>query len=192
MTTFMNKLFGKNKKKASLPLDPHAERYRFEYSQMASVSEYGVATIFTRDEELFYDYLKSIQVAPELVSSLKVQTYNVKEGEIAIFTFPDPENSPEVKYAICVFRADVADKLDNIYDYSSPYYILTKIVDVWAIGEIKPHSENSNCFVTTYYKTIDSPNLLQFIKWVMEREKLSADHPEDAPDPIAEYLDRIF
>lgn len=192
MTTFMNKLFGKNKKKTSLPLDPHAERYLFEYSQMASVSEYGIATIFTRNEELFYDYLKSIQVAPELVSSLKMQTYNVKEGEIVIFTFPDPEDSPEVKYAICIFRSDVADKLYNIYDYSSPYYILTRMVDVWAIGEIKPSPKDSNCHVTTYYKTIDSPDLLQFIKWVMEREKLSADHSEDIPDPIAEYLDRTF
>lgn len=106
-----------------------------------------------------------------------MQTYNVKEGEIVIFTFPDPEDSPEVKYAICIFRSDVADKLYNIYDYSSPYYILTRMVDVWAIGEIKPSPKDSNKYVNTYYELVDSPDLLHFAKWVMKRESLTPDEP---------------
>lgn len=43
--------------------------------------------------------------------------------------------------------------------------------------------------VRTYYKTIDTPDLSQFVKWVMERENLSpVDSIEEYPDTIEEYL----
>ena len=75
------------------------------------------------------------------------------------------------------------------YDYPNPYYILAKIVDVWAIGEIKPHPQKTSDYITTYYKTIDTPDLRQFVEWVMGKEKLSPiDSSETFPDVIEEYL----
>lgn len=45
MTTFINKLFGKNKKEATMPLDPHAARYMFDFSTMSSVPAYGTSCV---------------------------------------------------------------------------------------------------------------------------------------------------
>ena len=194
MSTFINKLFGKNKDEVTMPLEPHAARYMFDFSTMPSVPAYGTSCVFVEGEdnhETFYEcFLKEIKGIPSLTSSVKVKTYKIKEGQLAVFTFPEPEASPEVKYGICVFNVEEAERLNrNPYEHPNPYYILAKIVDVWAIGEIKPHSQKPNEYVTTYYKTIDTPDLLQFVKWVMERERLSpVDLVESFPDIIEEYL----
>ena len=195
MTTFFNKLFGKNKEEATLPLEPHAARYMFDFSTMPSVPAYGTSCIFGDGEvnhETFYDsFLKEVKDIPSLTSSVKVRTYKIKEGKLAVFTFPDPEASPEVKYGICVFNVAEAERLNrNPYEHPNPYYILAKIVDVWAIGEIKPHPQQSNEYVTTYYKTMNAPNLRQFVKWVMDREELSPVDPvETYPDVIERECD---
>lgn len=190
MTTFFNKLFGKNKEEATLPLEPHAARYMFDFSTMPSVPAYGISCVFVDGEnnyETFYDsFLKEVKDIPSLTSSEKVRTYKIKEGQLAVFTFPDPEASPEVKYGICVFNVAEVERLNrNPYEHPNPYYILAKIVDVWAIGEIKPHPQQSNEYVTTYYKTMNAPNLRQFVKWVMDREELSP------VDPVETYPDVI-
>ena len=194
MSTFINELFGKNKDEVTMPLEPHAARYMFDFSTMPSVPAYGSTCVFVEGEdnhETFYEcFLKEIKGIPSLTSSVKVKTYKIKEGQLAVFTFPEPEASPEVKYGICVFNWEEAERLNrDPYENPNPYYILAKIVDVWAIGEIKPHSQKPNEYVTTYYKTIDTPDLLQFVKWVMERERLSPVDPvESFPDIIEEYL----
>lgn len=179
MTTFINKLFGKNKEEATMPLEPHATRYMFDFSTMPSVPAYGTSCVFVNgeeDHETFYDcFLKGIKDIPSLTSSVKIRTYKIKEGQLAVFTFPEPEASPEVKYGICVFNLKKAARLhQNPYEHPNPYYILAKIVDVWAIGEIRPHPQQPNDYVTTYYNTIDTPDLRQFIEWVMDKENLSA------------------
>ena len=195
MATFISKLFGKNKKEATMPLEPHAARYMFDFIHMPSVPAYGTSFVFVDGEdnhETFYDsFLKEIEEIPSIASSVKVKTYRIKEGQLAVFTFPEPEASPEVKYGICVFNIEKAERLNrNPYENPNPYYILAKIVDVWAIGEIKPHPQQSNDYVTTYYKTIDTPDLHLFVKWVMESEELSPVDPvETYPDIIDEYLD---
>lgn len=202
MSTFINKLFGKNKeaekKEVLMPVSSHEDRYMFDHEDMAYIPNcYGIATVFEGDDkyEMFYDFLKSIRNIPTPSSFVKVKTYNVAEGEIAVFTFPEPKSSPEVKYGICIFRcADV--NYERLYEYTSPYYIMEKIVDRWAIGEIKVHIlENGkrDGYVTTYYKTMASPDLLQFVKWVMDREQLTTERPkENDLDPISLYLDKAF
>ena len=194
MSTFINKLFGKNKEEATLPLEPHAARYMFDFSTMPSVPAYGTSCVFVDGEdnhETFNDsFLKEIKGLPSLTSSVKVRTYKIKEGQLAVFTFPEPEASPEVKYGICVFNLEEAERLNrNPYEHPNPYYILAKIVDVWAIGEIKPHPQQSSDYVTTYYKTMNAPDLRQFVKWVMDRDELSLVYPvETYLDIIEEYL----
>lgn len=193
MASFINKLFGKDKKEVTMPLEPHAARYMFDFSTMPSVPAYGTSCVFVDGEdnhESFYDcFLKEIEEIPSIASSVKVKTYKIKEGQLAVFTFPEPEASPEVKYGICVFNVEEAGLNRNPYEHPNPYYILAKIVDVWAIGEIKPHSQHPNDYVTTYYKMIDTPDLRQFVEWVMEREELSPVDPvETYPDIIEEYL----
>lgn len=202
MATFINKLFGKNKeveKEAALmPVNSHEERYLFDHEDMASIPDgYGIATVIVGDNkyEMFYDLLKSIRNIPDLRSLVKIRTYNVAEGQIATFTFPEPTMSPEVKYGICIFRCTDID-YENLCEYTSPYYIMEKIVDRWAIGEIKVHIlENGkrDRYVTTYYKTMASPDLLQFVEWVMDREQLTTERPkENDLDPITLYLDKAF
>ena len=202
MSTFINKLFGKKKEVekegALMPINSHEDRYLFDHEDMASIPNcYGIATVIEGDDkyEGFYVLLKGVRNIPDLQSFVKVKTYNVAEGHIATFTFPEPTISPEVKYGICVFRyTDV--NYERLYEYTSPYYIMEKIVDRWAIGEIKAHNlgnEKRDEYVTTYYKTIDSPDLLQFVKWVMDKEKLTTERPiENASDPITLYLDKAF
>lgn len=199
MTTFINKLFGKRKEVekegALMPINSHEDRYFFDHEDMPSVPAYGTSCIFVDEEvnhETFYDsFLKEVKDIPSLTSSVKVRTYKIKEGKLAVSTFPDPEASPEVKYGICVFNVAEAERLNrNPYEHPNPYYILAKIVDVWAIGEIKPHPQQSNEYVTTYYKTMNAPNLRQFVKWVMDREELSPVAPiETYPDAIERECD---
>ena len=83
-----------------------------------------------------------------------------------------------MKYGICVFNLEKAARLhQDPYEHPNPYYILARMVDVWAIGEIKPSPKDSDKYVTTYYELVDSPDLLHFAKWVMKREPLTPDEP---------------
>lgn len=190
MTTFINKLFGKNKEEAAMPLEPHAARYIFDYTWMPHVAGPGTCNVFVdgdANHELFYNWMKDINKLYSFSSSIKLKTYKIKEGLLAVFTFPEPEASPEVKYGICVFNVEEAERLNrNPYEHPNPYYILAKIVDVWSIGEIKPHPQQSSDYITIYYKTIDTPDLRQFAKWVIEREELHV--KRDAPDPLGGLL----
>ena len=195
MTTIFNKLF-KKQEKTTLPLDSHVARYVFDFSQMPSVPAYGAPCVFVEGEdnhESFYDcFLKEIKDIPSLTSSVRLKTYGIKEGYLAVFTFPEPEASPEVKYGICVFNMEEAERQKHTpyepYEHL-PYYILAKIVDVWTIGEIKPHPRQPNDYVTTYYKTIDTPDLRKFVEWVMDKENLSPNEPNETyPDIVEEYL----
>lgn len=61
---------------------------------------------------------------------------------IAFFSFPDPDASPEIKYGISIFN--------NTHYEPCPYYVMAKIVDKWAIGEIKPYADDQ--YITTYYE----------------------------------------
>ena len=202
MSTFINELFGKRKEVekegALMPINSHEDRYLFDHEDMASIPNcYGIATVIEGDDkyEGFYVLLKGVRNIPDLQSFVKVKTYNVAEGQIATFTFPEPTISPEVKYGICVFRyTDV--NYERLYEYTSPYYVMEKIVDRWAIGEIKAYNSGKgkrNEYVITYYKTMASPDLLQFVEWVMDKEKLTTERPkENDLDPITLYLDKAF
>lgn len=169
MATLINKLLGKK----TVPEDPHTRRYEFDFNQMPSVSECGIATVFKGENALFYSYLRKYKSDLELISSVRFRTFKVREGKIAILTFPDPIGSPEVKYSICIYRTEEVATFSDIYKYSSPYYIMAKVLDKWAIGEITPLPGHPGEFVTTYYKTIDSPNLHMLVDWVMKKEDLS-------------------
>lgn len=185
MANLFKKIFGKNEKTTPTPLDPHVERYVFDFEQMPSIATYGISTVFCfgGDYSMFYTILKNRKFPPELVSSVKVKNYDIEEGEIALLTYPDPTSSPAVKYAICVFRLDQAENLENsgddVMSYSSPYYILAKVDNKWAIGEIKPNPQEGNYapYITTYYKILDIPDPKAFAKWVMEKEGLSLQTP---------------
>lgn len=191
MTTFLNKLLGKNKKKALLPLDLHAERYLFDYGSMPSVAAYGSSIVFVDDDdkhELFYDFLKEFKNIPSLATSTEVKIYKIKDGQIAVFSFPDPEASPEIKYGICVFKTEQGETLhSNPYNHPNPYFILAKIADVWAIGEITPSPKESYNYITTYYELMDSPELLHFTKWVMKRESLTLEESEPITSPYLQF-----
>lgn len=202
MATLISKLFGKRKEVekegALMPVNSHEDRYLFDHEDMASIPNcYGIATVIEGDYkyEGFYYLLKSVRNIPDLRSFVEVRTYSVTEGEIATFTFPEPKASPEIKYGICIFRYTDID-YERLYEYTSPYYIMEKIVDRWAIGEIKAHHSEEgkrDNYVTTYYKTLDTPDLIQFVKWVMEKEKFTAERPEENnSDPIIRYLNRAF
>ncbi|MGN0246550.1 MAG: hypothetical protein ACI4DK_11410 [Lachnospiraceae bacterium] len=202
MTTLIRRLFGKKKeeekKEVFMPVNSHEDRYLFDHEDMASIPNcYGIGTVIEGDNkyEGFYYILKSVRNIPGLRSFVKVRTYSAAEGEIATFTFPEPKSSPEVKYGICIFRYTDID-YENLYEYTSPYYIMEKIVDRWAIGEIKAYNLGKgerDKYVTTYYKTMDTPDLLQFVKWVMEKESFTAERPEENDlDPITLYLDKAF
>lgn len=190
MTTFINKLFGKNKKEDTMPLESHAARFIFDYTWMPHVAGLGTCNVFVDGDdnhELFYDWMKDINDLYSFSTSVKLKTYKIKEGQLAVFTFPEPEASPGVKYGICVFNVDEAERLNrNPYENPNPYYILAKIVDAWAIGEIKPHPQKHDEYVTTYYQTIDTPDFRLFVEWVMDREKLHV--KGDAPDPLSGLL----
>ena len=190
MTTFINKLFGKNKKEDTMPLEPHAARFIFDYTWMPHVAGLGTCNVFVDGDdnhELFYDWMKDINDLYSFSTSVKLKTYKIKEGQLAVFTFPEPEASPGVKYGICVFNVDEAERLNrNPYENPNPYYILAKIVDAWAIGEIKPHPQKHDEYVTTYYQTIDTPDFRLFVEWVMDREELHV--KGDTPDPLSGLL----
>ena len=173
----------------------HHDQYHTDGTDIA-VQQNGAPFVFVEGEdnhESFYDcFLKEIKDIPSLTSYVRLKTYGIKEGYLAVFTFPEPEASPEVKYGICVFNMEEAERQKHTpyepYEHL-PYYILAKIVDVWAIGEIKPHPRQPNDYVTTYYKTIDTPDLRKFVEWVMDKENLSPNEPNETyPDVVEEYL----
>lgn len=194
MATIINKLFGKKKNTVAEPLEPHETRYLFDFTEMPSVSAYGAPLVFVEgeeDHESFYSssFTKFSDIFP-LSSLVNLKTYSVREGQIAVFTFPDPVASPEVKYGICVFAYEGREKPDGYESYELlPYYILTKIVGVWVIGEVKPYPKKPNNYFTTYYEQVDSPDLLQFVDWVMKRENLTPiEYKDKYPDLVEKHL----
>lgn len=189
MATLINKLL--RKKTVPEPVDLHARRFHFDFRQMpemASLASIMAVQSMTDDE--IYSVLKSHKADRGLTSSVKIKTYRVKEAELAILTFPDPVASPEVKYGICFFRTDELDKHARLNEYYSPYYVLAKIQDIWAIGEIKCIAKQYDYCTTTFYQTMDSPDLIQFVDWVMKKENLSMDEEETDKDEIEIHLNR--
>ena len=89
MTTIFNKLF-KKQEKTTLPLDSHVARYVFDFSLMPSVPAYGAPCVFVEGEdnhESFYDcFLKEIKDIPSLTSYVRLKTYGIKEGYLAVLS----------------------------------------------------------------------------------------------------------
>lgn len=197
MASFINNLFGKREKTHLESLEPHDERYRYEFNSIPSFSAYGcLPSLFSEEDEdkAFQSIPWDLDSEGALLvqSQTKVKSYRVKEGQIEVFTFPDPVASPEVKYGISVFDDQRRGHLKDPYDYFNllPYYIMFKIVDVWAIGQVKPFlPEKPNEYITTIYELVESPDLLQFVDWVMKMENLTPiEYKDNCPDLVEKHL----
>lgn len=190
-------LFNK-KKKEQVIRELHSERYNFEYGTLPSIATYAPMHLFSADyegNELFNLIIdknaKMTEWGEMCAKNFCMKIYNVVGGQISFLKFPEPKTSPELLYAAVPLPDNLIEKMKDESDlYYRPFYILAKIIDKWYIGEIKcDESTNTNAafYYPVYYETIDNPNPVEFIKWVMDKEGFSKNE-NLFKDPIEEFL----
>lgn len=187
-------LFRKKKKQFSREL--HSERYQFEYVTLPSIASFAPLQLFCVDYQgnellnfLFDKDEKATEWEKMCADNFCMKIYDVVGGQISFLKFPEPENSPELLYAAIPLQNHLTAAMKDESDlYYRPFYILSKIVDKWCIGEIKcDESTSARFYNPVYYETIDNPNPIEFIKWVMDKEGFSK-NDKASKDPIEEFL----
>lgn len=169
----LKKLFKKeqNEQKQQAVMKPvtpeqmHAIRYNVEFEVIPSAADYGISVAFMHDDYDAKILLSGIDNIPATYQVRK-RIYHLDKGniDIALFRFPEPEMSPET-----LFGAMVLDYDKPVKDYDNlhlPYYFLAKIKDMWMAGKV-------NEGVTTFQVQLDSPDVKQFMTWVLENENLT-------------------
>jgi len=172
--------------------DQRAERYIFDFGIIPSSFAHARTDLFdpSVDSRGFLgEELVPIYDLGEIEGSERaiVRMYGVNGGRIAVCDFPKCEYSPSAVCGIGVFRNEeysAAKKKGT--DYSAPYYVLSKIFDSYAIGEI--YDDGNGNYITAYYEKTDNPDRIQFLKWVMEKEHLPIGREDDVQDPILDLL----
>lgn len=192
-------LFSKNKKQTLSDADtrdPHIGRYGKEFYCIHSLAAYGATHLFSPDMEgtelielLLIDEIKDSDWAKQYAKEVIMKIYDFEDGQLSFLKFPEPKSSPEVLYAASVLPTKLALEMKDEEDlYYRPYYILTKIVDMWFIGQIEPRRDISNEYYTTYHKRMEEPDPIKFIEWILDRENLGKVENIAKSDPISDYL----
>ena len=185
-----------SKKKSQVFRDLHGERYQFEYEMLPSMATFAPMQLFCVDfqgKELLNFILdeeeKKTAWGCLCEKEFCMKIYDVGGGQISMLTFPTPEASPELAYAAISAPNHLIEKYKDESDlYYRPYYILAKVVDKWCLGEIKhDKGTDKNAYYPVYYQTIEQPDPVVFMKWVMEREGFTKIE-NLSKDPIEDFL----
>lgn len=175
----LKKLFKKEQKQKRFwdPVNPehlHAFRYSVEFVLMPSAAAYGCGCIFVHDDQDAYMLLENMyEDNPHFMDFYKVGkiifNYNLgnSKGEIALLRFPHPQKSPEMIFGAVVLKYEDEDgNFEEPNEQLLPYYFLAKIGDSWISGVANNHPNVS----ITYHRQLDSPDVKQFLVWVLEKE----------------------
>jgi len=190
-------LFRKNKSDKSSKIEsspnPRTLRYWFDYEIMPSYYTHCIEGAFYpemkkdgsfgRDSFAFFNN-KGYE---EFENASTYEVFGIAEGQISICRFPESEFSPSVLYAISFLRMeDYLKSVNEKTSYYPPYYILTKMPCGYITGRIF-YEEESERYYSEYYEQMETPELLSFLKWVVEREDISI-KPAGKGDPISSFL----
>ncbi|MBP3671085.1 MAG: hypothetical protein J6J06_03890 [Bacteroidaceae bacterium] len=188
-------LFSKRKK--TVERDAHSERYEFEHYTLPSAATFAPIQLFTSDFEgnilldlMFDNKSKESSWFKHYAEHFSMKIYDVVGGQISFLRFPESEVSPSLVCAAVPLHKHLTDTMKDESDlYYRPYYFLTKLIDKWCFGEMKIDKEcREEFFYPVYYKMVDSPDMVEFMQWVMEREGLSKNADLLPEDTITEFL----
>lgn len=177
-------MFGKKtKKEPAKTTDPQVKRYYYDFCIVPSIFAHAFMQMFVPDDEKPGPMRKAGLEAKDfeeyerIENGSAVKVLDTKEGQIAVLSFPECDYSPSVIYGIGVYKsADFEASEKAKREYSAPYYVLAKILDHYVIGEILADKAKGLSYFVKYYDQQSTPDLLQFLRWVMEKENLN---PED-------------
>jgi len=183
---------GSEKKSTSQEVDPRALRYFFDYEIVPSFYTHCVEAAFWPENKKIGsfgegEFIFNNKGYEELEQSSRNELFGIDQGQISICKFPESEFSPSVIYAISFLR--MKDYLASVKEKTSfypPYYILSKMPGGFVIGRIV-YEEESEHYYSEYYEHIDNPDLLLFLKWVVDREHITI-KPASKGDPISDFL----
>ena len=201
--SILSKLLGKSSEvTVSDNLNHHSHRYQYEYVAFPGHAAVQPMVFLSPDlegEELMdfvlTDADKATDWGKQYRREVSMKIYGLKNGQITVIRFPEPQSSPEVHYAVVPIHQELLLNMKHVEDlYDRPFYILAKVVDGWYIGDIRRVSTGkcTDDYITTYHERLDTPDLVKFVEWVLTREGLSnhssCNSEQENNDPLLSFL----
>lgn len=193
----LNKLCRKISGSKTDTINDHERRYLFEYQTLPYYAAFQSMLFFMPD----YEGNEFIHiVAPdeidtewgrEYFKSVSMKIYALEGGQVTVVQFPDPQGSPELKYAVVVAPESIVETMKCQEDLNHrPFYIMAKTGDDWQWGEVKSVSVGKDTeYITTYHRHMPEEDMLGFVKWAIDREGISCKlENEEIDDPIMLYF----
>ena len=193
----LNKLYRKISGSKTDTINDHERRYLFEYQTLPYYAAFQSMLFFMPD----YEGNEFIHiVAPdeidtewgrEYFKSVSMKIYALEGGQVTVVQFPDPQGSPELKYAVVVAPESIVETMKCQEDLNHrPFYIMAKTGDDWQWGEVKSVSVGKDTeYITTYHRHMPEEDMLGFVKWAIDREGISCKlENEEIDDPIMLYF----
>ena len=106
-----------------------------------------------------------------------MKIYGLEDGEMIVIRFPEPQGSPELKYAAVFVPQSVLLSMKSLDEINNrTFYIMSRVGNDWYAGDIRAVSVGKDTeYLTTYHQRMPESDLEGFVQWVINREWVSGD-----------------